>query len=62
MSFLRFLLAVALVYYLLKIIGGWFRGGDRKKSGTVKGGRNGSDLDLKNLTDQTIDDADFDEL
>lgn len=61
MFLLRILLSVVLLYYLLKILGKWLFPRDKTKR-TTGGGRSGGKERYRNLTDQAIDDADYEEI
>ena len=61
LSFVRIILIVVLLYYLLKLIGRWLFSGARGKS--VGGRGNGHKEErYRNLTDQVIEDADYEEI
>ncbi|MCK4538525.1 MAG: hypothetical protein KAV42_06985 [Candidatus Krumholzibacteria bacterium] len=63
MFLLRFLLIFAVVYYLLKFLGGLLLG--KKKDRGMKPGSNGkkrNDSDYTGITDQKVDDADYEDL
>lgn len=60
---LRFILIFALIYYFIKLLGRWLSSGTRSES--VRGGKKGSaraGSDYNKLTDQAIEDADFEDI
>jgi len=63
MAFLRFILLLGLVYYLVKIVSRWMlrvSGGGRE--GTGGSSRRKKDRRYSELTDQEIEDAEFEEI
>ena len=63
MTFLRFILLLVLAYYLVKMLSRWILGlsGGRREGGR-RDASGESDLRYRELTDQEIEDADFEEI
>ncbi len=61
MTFLRYLLVFALVYYLFRILGRAFFSGKKRERFKPQDGRN-VETDYSDKTDQKIEDADFEDL
>jgi hypothetical protein len=60
-TFLRLILLAIIFYYLLKYVGRWIFAGSGKDS-TVRRRSDEPDTRYKNLTDQAIDDADYEDI
>lgn len=60
---LRIILFIVLFYYLFKLIGRWLSSGGRGVDFGGKGSNEGKiSRDYRHLTDQNIEDADFEEI
>jgi len=63
MTFLRFILLLVLAYYLVKILARWIIGvSSGRREGPLRPSPGKRDLRYKELTDQEIEDADFEEI
>ena len=63
MLLLRFILIFAAVYYLMKLIFRWIAGSQRGRGGSGAGSaKSGKTQRYSELTDQKIEDADYEEL
>ncbi|MCK4236303.1 MAG: hypothetical protein KAX38_04230 [Candidatus Krumholzibacteria bacterium] len=61
MSLIRIILAIILLYYLLKLLRRWMFSGSKRTS--VDGIEYGGNKEkYRNLTDQAIEDADYEEI
>ena len=59
---LRIILVFALIYYFIKVLGRWLSAGARSESVGGKNGSARSKSDYDELTDQAIEDADFEDI
>jgi hypothetical protein len=62
MSILRFILAFVLVMYLVRMLSRWLLGVSVRRAGAAGGSNSSSDSDYRGLTDQEIEDAEYEEL
>ncbi len=63
MTFLRILLVLILLYYGIRLLVRWiFRSNDGRLHGDMKGRTGGGDERYRSLTDQSIEDADYEEI
>jgi hypothetical protein len=63
MLFLRFILLLVLAYYLIKLFSRWILGiSGGRKGGTGRSAPREKDRRYGELTDQEIEDADFEEI
>lgn len=60
MTFLRFILLLVLAYYLLKLLSRWILGMSSGKG--TRSAQRKRDRRYRELTDQEIEDADFEEI
>ena len=62
MVLFRIVLIVVLIYYVLKLLSKWLTSGIRKASIKTGDQGKGDEKSYKELTDQVIEDADYEEI